>query len=122
MTRIAAVLRRYGADSVPEGYGDTWRKMLCPFHPDTHASAAINEELDAFSCLACGVKGNAVTLIMDREGCDARTADSLATAIAGPGEGTRSRSGTSGRSRARGQKGYVPPRLRGRAMSRVDGQ
>lgn len=122
MSRIAAILAHYGADNVPEGYGATWRKMLCPFHPDRVASAAVNEELDSFSCLACGVKGNVITLIMDREGCDARTAHDRATEIAG----VESDSPESGRARGgAGRRGkdraYVPPRLRGRAVRGVAG-
>lgn len=119
-SRIVAVLRHYGADP-PEGYGDTWRAMHCPFHEDTRPSAALNEHLDAFSCLGCGVKGNSVTLVMDREGMDSREADAFAATCAGDGDGAVRADSTgsarlSGSARDRpGSRGYVPPRLRGRS-------
>lgn len=62
---IAAVLRHYGARSVPEGAG--WRDINCPFHSDAHASARVNTELGAFKCHGCGMSGDAIKLIRLKE-------------------------------------------------------
>ena len=58
---IAAVLRHYGATSIPEGSG--WHTMRCPFHGDSHASGRVNVELGGFKCNACPVRGDAIKLI-----------------------------------------------------------
>lgn len=78
---IASVLRYYGADDVPEGY--RWRGIRCPFHHDTRASGRVNTELGAFACLGCGVKGDAISLIMQREGVDYPRAIERYTIITG---------------------------------------
>jgi DNA primase len=54
--------------------GSGWRKMKCPFHIDTHASAAVNYDKNAFVCHGCGVKGDTYSLIMYKEGGDYRAA------------------------------------------------
>lgn len=106
--RMPAILAHYGADDVPEGYGDRWRPLRCCFHDDRHASASFNEELDSFACLACQVKGNAVTLLMAQEGLSAFEADRRATEIAGhPGAPQRQTSSPRGAS-----GGYRSPRMR----------
>jgi len=63
---IEPVLMELGAESVPFGMG--WVRMRCPFHADSHASAAVNHELNAFSCQGCGVKGDGYALLMSRLG------------------------------------------------------
>jgi len=65
---IAAVLIHYGANSLPGGVG--WKSMRCPFpeHNDRNASARVNLELGGFRCLACGVSGDAIKIIREREG------------------------------------------------------
>jgi len=63
---IAAYLAHTGATLPSEGHG--WRKMKCPFHGDTHASAAINYEQNRFKCFGCEVSGDVYDLIIHREG------------------------------------------------------
>jgi hypothetical protein len=107
--RMAAILAHYGAEDVPEGYGDRWRPMHCPFHDDDHMSASYNEAADAFSCMACPAKGNAVTLLMNQERLTGREANALATKIAGhPGVSLHHAPSP------RRKTGYVSPRLRRR--------
>lgn len=65
---IARVLDHCGADYVPDGYG--WRKMRCPFHDDREASAAVNVDAGAFTCHACGVRGDGYSLIRHHLGVD----------------------------------------------------
>ena len=62
---IEEYLRYIGAD-VP-ALGNGWRKMRCPFHLDSHASAAVNFDKNAFICHGCGVKGDTYSLIMHHE-------------------------------------------------------
>ncbi|MDE2468016.1 MAG: hypothetical protein KGL35_04570, partial [Bradyrhizobium sp.] len=64
---ISEVLEHYGFE-IPPVRGQ-WTRIRCRFHDDRVASAAFSVDLNGFSCLACGVKGSALTLIMDREGC-----------------------------------------------------
>ena len=54
--------------------GSGWRKMKCPFHIDSHASAAVNYDKNAFICHGCGVKGDTYSLIMYKEGGNYREA------------------------------------------------
>ena len=54
--------------------GSGWRKMKCPFHIDSHASAAVNYDKNAFVCHGCGVKGDTYSLIMYKEGGNYREA------------------------------------------------
>lgn len=65
---LASVLIHYGANRLPGGYG--WKSMRCPFpeHNDSNASARVNLEAGGFICLACGVSGDAIKIIEDREG------------------------------------------------------
>lgn len=64
---IVPVLMHFGADDVPTG---TWRSMRCPMpeHDDRQASARVNTELGAFACHGCGAKGDAISLLKEREG------------------------------------------------------
>ena len=65
--------------------GSGWRKMKCPFHIDTHASAAVNFDKNAFVCHGCGVKGDTFSLIMYKEGGDYREAVKFATSVLASG-------------------------------------
>ena len=65
--------------------GNGWRKMKCPFHIDTHASAAVNFDKNAFVCHGCGVKGDTFSLIMYKEGGDYREAVKFATSVLASG-------------------------------------
>jgi DNA primase len=68
LLNIGPVLIHYGARSLPGGVG--WRTMRCPFpeHNDSQSSARVNIELGGFICLACGISGDAIKIIRDREG------------------------------------------------------
>lgn len=57
------VLEHYGAYNPPEGPG--WKNMLCPFHDEKRPSARSNGK--GFLCNGCGVRGDALALIMQRE-------------------------------------------------------
>ena len=81
MSNISVLLYHYGAKRVPEGRG--WRKMQCPFHSDSHASAGVNHEKEAFNCLGCDVTGNVYTIIQKVEGIGFREAKSRAEEIIG---------------------------------------
>ena len=65
---IEEYLHHIGADVPARGSG--WRKMKCCFHIDSHASAAVNYDSNAFVCHGCGVKGDTYSLIMYKEGVD----------------------------------------------------
>jgi DNA primase len=65
--------------------GNGWRKMKCPFHIDTHASAAVNFDKNAFVCHGCGVKGDTFSLIMYKEGGDYREAVKFAASVLASG-------------------------------------
>lgn len=62
---IAAVLRYYGADDVPENY--RYRPMLCPFHDERNASASVNTDEGKFRCFVCDIKGDAIDVVKWRE-------------------------------------------------------
>ena len=61
--------------------GNGWRKMKCPFHIDTHASAAVNFDKNAFVCHGCGVKGDTYSLMMYKEGVDFSEAKQFAEKV-----------------------------------------
>lgn len=81
MSSIAAILKHYGASKVPEGRG--WRKMRCPFHDDTHASAGVNHEAESFNCFTCDIAGNFFVIIMKIERVEFSEAKSRAEEIVG---------------------------------------
>jgi hypothetical protein len=76
---IEEYLRYIGADTPPIGNG--WRKMKCCFHLDSHASAAVNYDKNAFVCHGCGVKGDVYSLIMYKEGVNFREAKQFAETV-----------------------------------------
>ena len=63
---IGDYLNYLGATVPAMGHG--WRKVKCPFHEDSHASAGVNFEKGRFKCHGCGVSGDVYDLIMEREG------------------------------------------------------
>ena len=77
---IGPILEHYGA-VLPTRRG--WAKIRCPFHSDSHASAVVNMELNAFNCFGCGVKGDTYKILMEQQGVDFREAISIAEAITG---------------------------------------
>jgi DNA primase len=83
---IEEYLNYIGADTPAKGGG--WRKMKCPFHIDSHASAAVNYDKGAFICHGCGVKGDVYSLIMYKEGGDFSEALKFATSVLATGNTT----------------------------------
>jgi DNA primase len=73
---IEEYLNYIGAELPARGSG--WRKMKCCFHLDSHASAAVNYDKNAFVCHGCGVKGDIYSLIMERERMNFREAKQFA--------------------------------------------
>lgn len=58
----------FGEWDIPDNNGE-WNKMCCPWHGESRASSSISYDNDAFVCRACGVKGDALSLIMRKEEC-----------------------------------------------------
>jgi len=52
----------------PKDRGREWIPTLCPFHGDENPSATISLVRNAFKCFACGEKGDALAIIMRKEG------------------------------------------------------
>lgn len=67
---MAAVLTHYGADDPMDTLG--WRSIKCPFHADSHASARYcsSDDVNAFICMACGIKGDSIAIVQEQEGLD----------------------------------------------------
>jgi DNA primase len=81
---IADYLRYIGATVPPEGSG--WRKIKCPFHEDSHASAGINFDENRFKCHGCGVGGDVYDLIIQKQGGTYREAIKFAQTISLAGD------------------------------------
>lgn len=65
---IAQVILRYYPDwEPPDDGGWQWVRCLCPFHGDENPSAAVSYDLQAFNCLACNVRGDAISIIRHEE-------------------------------------------------------
>lgn len=75
---ITTILEYYGA-RVPTRSG--WAKLKCPFHDDSHASAAVNLKENIFKCHGCQYKGDAYAIIMQKEGVGFREAVTFAKGI-----------------------------------------
>ena len=73
-----AVLAHYGLDVL---LTSSWRPVLCPFHDDHERSAGAC--LGGFKCLACGVTGDGIKVIMEVERCDFSSALGKYEAITG---------------------------------------
>ena len=114
---IAAVLEHYGA-TMPHTYGNAWRPMRCPF-TDGHSrgdrvlSASVSTGKNAFVCHACGVKGDAISLIKLREGLDYVGALTFAQEVLGQSVGDVSRAAH----RPGGAKRNAPSRWREKLFS-----
>lgn len=74
------ILAHYG---VEVQLGSRWRSVRCPFHEggDVHASARAS--LDGFACLACGLKGDGIKVIMEVEHVEFGRATELYEGITG---------------------------------------
>jgi DNA primase len=81
---IADYLKYIGATVPPEGSG--WRKIKCPFHEDSHASAGINFDENRFKCHGCGVGGDVYDLIIQKQGGTYREAIKFAQTISLAGD------------------------------------
>ena len=79
---IAAVLEHYGAD-LHRTREVGWQPVKCPFHEDRTASASVNLNLGGFRCHACGMSGDALKLIAEKEGLSRRDAASFAKTVLG---------------------------------------
>lgn len=86
---IAPVLEHYGLQQQDETRMG-WVKTKCPFHNDTHASAAVNYQANTFKCFACTMAGDTYKLIMEKEGIGFREAIAFAEAISGDSNATLS--------------------------------
>ena len=105
---IKEYLNYIGAELPANGIG--WRKMKCCFHIDSHASAAVNYDKNAFVCHGCGVKGDIYSLIMERERLNFREAKQFAEKFSTTSDtevrgGDRKRSGVSIKPSSLGRRG-----------------
>jgi DNA primase len=120
---IVAIIEYYGGNVGAERTG--WYKTKCPFHEDTHASATINIEYQAFNCFGCGVKGDSYKIIMEQEGVDYREAYTLAERIVGesghalPTVNTSSRRVSSKQGAISSRRKYSPPGAGRRTTARA---
>lgn len=60
---ILPILYAHGMVQEPVG-----RRVHCPYHLDNRPSAVINEEHTLFFCHVCGIGGDAIALIRERNG------------------------------------------------------
>ena len=120
---IAAIIEHYGGKAVQDRSG--WQKIKCPFHDDSHASATVNTEYQAFNCFGCGTKGDTYKIIMEQEGVNYHEAYTRAERIVGESDYTlptvdssrrrvSSESGIISR-----RRGYSPPRDSRRTANRA---
>lgn len=79
---IREVLLHYGAN-LRQDHGQV--NLKCPFHSDTHQSGSANLNDNIFICFACGVQGNSLQIISQREGVNIREAKRIAEGITGQG-------------------------------------
>lgn len=91
--KIGPVVEYYGGQLYGNDYGLIedgvgWRNVLCAFHEEADASACVRtDEEQVFVCHGCGVKGNAVQVIMDYEGWEYGRALRRAKEISEPCDG-----------------------------------
>lgn len=64
---IEKVIARYYPDWGPPPDKREWNRCCCPFHGESNPSAAVSYDLDAFNCFACGVAGDAISIIRHEE-------------------------------------------------------
>ena len=69
-SRLGAVLKHYAPKGIvlpPDRAAlGRWTKIRCPFHDDRRPSASVNALY--FRCHACGMHGDAIQLVMEKEG------------------------------------------------------
>jgi DNA primase len=66
-TNLLDLFTSYGHEPIKAGSG---YKVLCPFHDDHEPSLSINIKDNLWQCFACGVAGDAVTLVMKLDESD----------------------------------------------------
>ena len=81
---IIAILEHYGW--VLRGARTGWYSTRCYEHDDAHASATINVQVGAVKCMACDFKGNAVSIVANKEGLNYRDAIARAKELSGTGD------------------------------------
>lgn len=81
---IREILIHYGA-SIRQSNGQV--NLKCPFHNDTHQSGSANLNRNIFICFACGIQGNSLQIICQREGVNIREAKRIAERIVEQGGG-----------------------------------
>jgi hypothetical protein len=88
---VESVLTELGAESVPTGFG--WVRMACPLHEDRTPSAAVNHDINAFTCHSCGVHGDSLKLLQNEFGLSFREALDKGRLLAGiqPGSSVKPR-------------------------------
>jgi len=69
---LGLILDHYGIDYRADRGGE--QGIRCPVHEDRVASASLNLDKQLFNCHACGKRGDALTVIMEREGVEYATA------------------------------------------------
>lgn len=75
--QMRQVLDRHGTHYRPDHLG--WQKVRCinsgaHSHGDRNPSASVNVTEGAYTCFACGLKGDAYSLLMQLEGMDFKEA------------------------------------------------
>lgn len=86
---IIQTIKRYHPEyEPPNDNGWRWVSCLCPFHGDKQKSASISFQFDAFHCFACPVKGDAIAIIREQEGCSFAEAKSIAEGLSEGGNVT----------------------------------
>ncbi|QBP29002.1 DNA primase [Mycobacterium phage Jordennis] len=83
---IALVIQRYYPDWDAPPDRQEWNKCLCPFHGDGTPSAAVSYELQGFNCLACGVRGDVISIIRHEEEVTFAEANRIAEEISVGGD------------------------------------
>lgn len=68
---ITAVLEAYGT-TVHGLHGN--RQISCPVHDERVPSCSVNLDKGVLLCHACGFAGDSISLIMEKEQCDYRSA------------------------------------------------
>ena len=86
---IGPVLEHYEWELPPERPGQL--NVKCHEHGDKRASASLNYDLGVVYCHACGFGGDAIKIIMEKEGVGFGEAVRIAETITGTSHGSVSR-------------------------------
>jgi DNA primase len=63
---ISEFLQKY-IQIIPAGHAR--HKALCPFHNEKTPSFLINDDKSSYHCFGCGAHGDAITFLIEKEGC-----------------------------------------------------